>query len=100
MYDVQYITVNGCKLTNSQELENIVKSFNSINNINENPDFAGTTSNSSIEIVLKSNENIEILFPGKVNQDFEIQRYNKKGKWTSYWGNQADIRKILEEAAS
>lgn len=98
--DVQYITINDVKLTNSVEIQNIVKWFNSINNINENPDFAGTTSSSSIEIVLKSNQNIEIQYPGKVNQDFEIQRYNKKGKWSSYWGNQPDIRKILEEAAA
>lgn len=99
LIDIQDISINGGKITNPQELQNIVKWFNSISNVNENPDFAGTTSSSSIDIVLKSDEKIRISYPGKINQDFEIQRNNKKGKWISYWGNQSDIKNILQEAA-
>lgn len=100
MNDVQSIAINGGRITSPEEIQNIVKWFNSINNINENPDFAGTTDSSSIEIILKSNEKIGIFYPGRVNQDFEIQRNNRKGKWTSYWGNQSNIRKMLEDASA
>jgi hypothetical protein len=49
-------------------------------------------------IILKSNEKIGISYPGRHNQDFKIQRYNRKGKYISYWDKQSDIKKILEEA--
>ncbi|MFL0269366.1 hypothetical protein [Candidatus Clostridium radicumherbarum] len=95
--DVQSIKINASRISDHEEIQNIVNWFNSIQDINENPDFAGTTSNYNIEILLKSNEKIGIFYPGKANQDFEIQRNNIKGRWFSYWGNQPNIRKILEE---
>lgn len=100
--DIQSIVIRGRnkRTATPEETGKIVTWFNSINHINSNPDFAGTTDSSSIEIVLKSNEKIGILFPGMRNQDLEIQRNNRKGKLISYWGNQSDIRKILEEAAA
>jgi hypothetical protein len=100
MNDIQSIAINGSRITNLEEIQNIVKWFNAIYNVNENPDFEGTTSASGIQIILKSNKKILILYPGRVNQDFEIQRNNSEGKWISYWGNQPDIRKMLEDAAA
>lgn len=86
------------RIASAEETQNIVKWFNSIYNIQENPEFEGTTSSSNIQIILKSNEKISIGYPGRANQDFEIQMYNKKGKYISYWGNQSNIKEILEEA--
>ena len=99
--DVESISILGHtkKIVTDKETENILGWFNSISNIHPNPNFSGTTDNSSIEILLKSNEKISIYYPAKNNQDFEIQRHNKKGKLISYWGNQSNIRKLLEEAS-
>lgn len=99
--DVQSVTIRGygTRTASSEEMQNIVKWFNTINNVQENTEFAGTTNSSSIEITLKSNKKISLFYPGRVYQDFEIQRYNKKGKYISYLGNQSDIKKILEEAS-
>lgn len=94
--DVHSIVVNNSSIKNTEEIRNIVKWFNSIYNINENSDFSGTTGTSILEITLKSDKKIIISYPGRVNQDFEIQRENGQGKWVSYWGNQPDIRKMLE----
>jgi len=99
--DVQSIVIRAysTRIATPEETENIVKWFNSINNIGENPDFEGPTNSSSMEIKLKSSGQISILYPSRSNQDFEIQRYNKKGKLISYWGRQSNIKKILEEAS-
>ena len=99
--DVQSIVIRSYsnRIANLEETEDIVKWFNSINNIQGNPDFEGPTNSSSIEIILKSGKKTSILYPSRSNQDFEIQRYNEKGKVISYWGKQSDIKKILEEAS-
>lgn len=99
--DVQSIIIRAydSRTANSEETKNIIKWFNSINNIQGNPEFAGSTDSASIQIILKSNEKISILYPGAHGKDFEIQRYNKKNKYISYWGKQPDIREILEKAS-
>jgi len=99
--DVQSIVIRGRNTRNAapEEAEKIVKWFNSIYDIEKN-DFSGTTDISSIQIILKSNEKIGIFYPGKRNKDFEIQRYSRTGTWISYWGNQPDIKNILQIAAS
>ena len=98
--DVQSIVIRGRYSRNAtpEETEKIVNWFNLIYDIEAN-NFSGTTDNFSIDIKLKSNKKIEIFYPGKRNKDFEIQRHDRIGTWISYWGNQPDIRKILEDAA-
>ena len=87
---------NSYKIATEDEVKNVVTWFNSISNVRGNLDFQGTTADSHIIIILKSKKEILIAKSGR---DFEIQRYNSKGRWISYWGKQADIRKILQEAA-
>ena len=67
-----------------------------ISDIRENKNFLGTTSESEIIILLKSKNKISISRSG---WNFEVQRYDKSGKWISYWGKQPDIERILEAAA-
>jgi len=100
--DIETIKISGIavenqyKLATKDEIKNIVNWFNSTSHIHSNPDFKGTTGDSSIIITLKSKKEIAIIRSG---EDFEIQRYNKKGKWISYWGEQGEIKRVLEDSA-
>lgn len=92
--DVESINIWGhtSRMANSDEKQDIVKWFNSITNVRENKDFAGTTPESGIIIKVKNGNEILIL---KSGTDFEVQRINSLGKRISYWGNQSNIRYIL-----
>lgn len=87
-------THGNIKIEDDKEIKNIVKWFNAITDIRENKDFLGVTDNSEIIINLKTNKQILIL---KSGIDFEIQRYDKNGKWISYWGKQTDISRLLSQ---
>lgn len=92
--------IKGDKFANQDEIIDIINWFNSATDIGRNKDFQGVgTPESGIIIQLKSgfgNKSIGIL---KSGQDFEVQRYDKHGKYVSYWGKQINIKNILKEAA-
>ncbi len=92
--DVESINIWGrtSRIANSDEEQDIIKWFNSINNIRQNKDFAGTTPEAGIIIQLKTGNSILIL---KSGTDFEVQRTYSSGKYISYWGKQSEIRYIL-----
>jgi hypothetical protein len=92
--DIDVIEIWGktSRIANSEEKKNIIKWFNSITDIRENKDFAGTTPESGITLKLKSGNSILIL---KSGSDFEIQRSDVLGINKSYWGKQPNIRDIL-----
>lgn len=83
------------KIATAEERKDIVRWFNSISDIRKNKDFQGTTEEVGIIILLKSKNKISI---GSSGWNFEVQRYNKNGKWISYWGKHPEIERILEEA--
>lgn len=83
------------KIATAEETKYIVNWFNSIGDIRINEGFEGTTEESGITILLKSKNKISI---GRSGWNFEVQRYNKNGKWISYWGKHPEIERILEEA--
>ena len=82
----------GRRIANSDEKQDIIRWFNSITNIRQNKEFAGTTPEAGIMIELKTGNGIHILASGK---DFEVQRTNSSGKHISYWGQQSNIRDVL-----
>ncbi|MEQ8154652.1 MAG: hypothetical protein ABRQ25_07195 [Clostridiaceae bacterium] len=100
--DVESVEIEGSaikgdvRIATENEMKDIVNWFNSISDIRKNKDFRGTTSESHIIILLKSKNKISVSRSG---WNFEVQRYDKSGKWISYWGKQPDIERILEEAA-
>ncbi|OPY57633.1 MAG: hypothetical protein A4E55_01561 [Pelotomaculum sp. PtaU1.Bin035] len=79
-----------------EEIQNIVKWFNSSNNIRQNKYFAGITPYAGIIIELKTGKQINIINSG---EDFEVQRYVGFKK-VSYWAKQKDIRELLAKLAS
>lgn len=92
--DVESVNIwgNTSGVTTSVEKQDIVKWFNSITNIRNNKDFAGTTPNAGVIIKLKTGDEIFIINSGS---DFEVQRNNIFGKRISYWGKQPNIRNIF-----
>ena len=81
-------------ITASDEIDMILKWFNSATDIRKNKDFAEITSECGINIVLKSGETISILNSG---EDFVVQRYVYPKKKVSYWAKQTNMRRILSE---
>ncbi|MEG6522360.1 hypothetical protein [Desulfotomaculum sp. 1211_IL3151] len=77
------------------ELEKIVLWFNSLTNITENKEFAGSTPSAGIRIILKNGRDISIINSGK---DFEVQR-TVNLKTVSYWAKQTEIKELLKELA-
>ena len=57
MSQIQYYTnVYDTRTASAEETRNIVKWFDSVQNIQENSELEGTTDTSSIEIILKPNK--------------------------------------------
>jgi hypothetical protein len=77
-----------------QEVTNIVNWFNSVYDIRENKEFAGTTEESGIKIEEKDGTRFII---GRSGEDFEVQRKDQKGKLRSYWARQKDIKELLDQ---
>ncbi len=83
------------RYASQEELENIVKWFNSVDNIRKNKEFAGITPSSGIIIELKRGTQILIIQSG---EDFEIQR-DRLGRRVSYWAKQKELKVLLKELA-
>ncbi len=77
--------------------DNIIKWFNNSSDIRENPEFAGTTPEAGINIILKSGKDINILEGAR---DFEVQRDDVRDKNISYFAVQKDIAKYLDDLRS
>jgi hypothetical protein len=77
-----------------QEVTNIVNWFNSVYDIRENKEFAGTTEESGVKIEEKDGTRFII---GRSGEDFEVQRKDQKGKLRSYWARQKDIKELLDQ---
>lgn len=84
----------GSRIVSTEEKEKIIRWFNSAGNIRENKEFAGITPDSGIIIELKPRGSISIINSGK---DFEVQRYNILRRRISYWAEQRDIDKLLDQ---
>ncbi|MDD5602722.1 MAG: hypothetical protein PHG48_01395 [Eubacteriales bacterium] len=95
LIDIESINIwgNTTRIASSDEVRDIVNWFNSITDIRANKDFEGTTPEAGIVIKLKTGDSILIL---KSGIDFEVQRTNIFGKRISYWGKEANIRRLLE----
>ena len=81
--DVESVNIwgNTSNVARNLEKQDIVKWFNSITNIRENKDFAGTTPDAGIIITLKTGNRISIINSGA---DFEVQRISRSGNAISY----------------
>lgn len=100
--DVASIYIEGAGkdwVANEDEKREIINWFNSMTDIRINKTLEGVgTPDAEIFIHLKSGVNpiITILQSG---HDFDVRKYDENGKEISYWGIQADIRRILKEAS-
>ncbi|AEY64484.1 hypothetical protein [Clostridium sp. BNL1100] len=98
--DVLRIESWGAKVIGHTEIkdpvlfDNIIKWFNNSYDIRENPEFAGTTPEAGIIIILKSGKGISILEGAR---DFEVQRNDIRDKNISYFAKQKDIGKYLDD---
>lgn len=92
--------IKGEKYATTDEIKDIINWFNSATDLRRNRYGEGVgTPESNILIQLKSGAGKKIINILKSGQDFEIQRYDKMGNWVCYWGKQADIKRVLKEAA-
>ncbi len=101
--DVLRIESWGAKVSGPTEIkdpvlfDNIIKWLNKSTDIRENPEFAGTTPEAGINIILKSGKGISILEGAR---DFEVQRDDVRDKNISYFAVQKDIAKYLDDLRS
>ncbi|EPR14275.1 hypothetical protein [Ruminiclostridium papyrosolvens] len=101
--DVLSITSWSAKVNGQTEIkdpvlfDNIIKWFNNSFDIRENPEFAGTTPEAGITIILKSGKGISILEGAR---DFEVQRNDVRDKNISYFAKQKDIAEYIDNLCS